>query len=135
MSCSCLNSDSTGTCQSLRSALNATCRLYDANRILPNISLPDQTAQQVLEIMSEKSVQDACTWIDETLRSADIGTSGLPSDVQCSNASTLGNICGQWKEFTSIMRIESKVDLLGPSLISESTWLKTHRVVDRAQGC
>ena len=123
VSCSCLNSNSTETCQKLQSALNVTCRLYDANRILPNISLPDDTAQEVLEIMSEKSVQDACIWTNETLHSND--SPGLPSNVDCSDVSTLGGVCSQWNEFTSIMKIESKVDLLRPT-IDEDEWFGRH---------
>ena len=135
VSCSCLNSDSTGACQTLRSALNTTCRLYDANRILPNVSLHNQTAQEVLNVLSEKSTEDACKWVNETLGSAEIGSSGLPSSVQCSNVSTLSGICSQWNEFVSIMTIASKVDRLGPTPITETKWLKRHSGVSRSEIC
>ena len=128
VSCSCLNRNPTGVqCEAprVRIALNATCRLYDANRILPNISLPDSTSQQILEIMSNKSVQDACTWINETL------PFGLPSDVDCSDVSTLDGICNQWNEFSSILRIKSKVDRLNPS-IDESEWFQGHPDLNRS---
>lgn len=128
--CSCLNSDSTGSCKTLRTALSTTCRLYEANQILPNISLPDQTTQQVLEVMSEKSVQDACIWVNQTL--TEIGSSGLPSDVSCSSVSSLSGVCSQWSEFKSILTIQSKVQLLNPSPISEEDWFSEHTDLNSA---
>ena len=136
VSCSCLNSSSTENCQKFQSALSATCRLYEANKILPNINLPDNTTQQVLEIMSEKGVQDACIWVNETLRQVN-PQAGLPSEVVCSNVSTLDSLCSQWSEVTSIMRIEAKVDLLGAS-IEEDKWFESHNDLTRAElysGC
>lgn len=128
--CLCLNSDSTGPCKTLQTALNTTCRLYEANQILPNISLPDQTTQQVLEVMSEKSVQDACIWVNQTL--TEIGSSGLPSDVSCSSVSSLSGVCSQWSEFKSILTIQSKVQLLNPSPISEEDWFSEHTDLNSA---
>ena len=135
VSCSCLNSDSTGACQTLRSALNTTCRLYEANSVLSSISLPNQTAKQVLNVMSERSIEDACIWLNETLRSAGIGSSGLPSSVQCSSVSTLSGVCSQWSEFVSIMKIGSKVDRLGASPISEKNWFKRHLIYGSPERC
>lgn len=63
--------------------------------------------------------------MNETLRSAG-SSSGLPSNVQCSDVTTLGGLCSQWSEFTSILRIESKVDALNPTPISEDSWLNEH---------
>jgi hypothetical protein len=113
-------------CQTLQTALKTTCRLYDANSLLPNISLPDQTAQQVLEIMSTKSVQDACIWVNESL------PSGFPSEsgVDCSDVSSLGGLCSQWSEYTSILRIEEKVQRLNPS-VNEDSWFTKHPDLNR----
>ena len=122
MSYSCLN-DSDGNCEVLRSALNVTCRLYEANTILPKINLPNPTDQDVLQIMSEKSLADSCTWVNETLTNI-MGSSGLPSGVQCSNVSSLAGVCSQWSDSVAIMRIESKVDRLNPMILNETTWLK-----------
>ena len=130
VSCSCLNNDTTEHCQTLQSALNTTCRLYEANKILPNINLTDDTAQRVLEIMSEKGVQDACIWVNKTLREID-SQARLPDDVDCSDVSTLGGVCSQWSEFTAIMRIESKVDLLGSITIDEDKWFSRHTDLNR----
>lgn len=131
VSSSCLDSDSTGACQTIRTALNTTCRLYEANRILPNISLPDQTAQQVLQLMSNKSVQDACSWMNANL------PAGFPSNsgIDCSIVSSLGGVCSQWREYVSIVVIESKVDRLGPTPISETSWRKRHCSLGRSELC
>jgi hypothetical protein len=85
----------------------------------------------VLEIMSNKSVQDACRWMNENL------PSGFPSEsgVDCSNVASLGGLCSQWSEYISIMAIESKVDRLGPTPISETSWLKKHCSLGRSELC
>ena len=85
--------------------------------------------------MSEKSVEDACNWVNETLSSAEIGSSGLPSSVQCSNVSTLSGICSQWDEFASITTIESKVDRLGSIDINQSKWLDAHNLTEMVDIC
>lgn len=74
--------------------------------------------------MLEKSVQDACIWVNETLRAIDL-QSRLPSEVDCSSVSTLGGVCRLWSEFASILKIESKVDLLSPS-VNETKWFMGH---------
>ena len=122
-----LDSEPAESHETLQTALNVTCRLYEANRIIPNINLPDETTQEVLQVMSEKSVQDACMWLNETLTSQ-IGSSGLPSDVDCSSVSSLSGICGQWSEYKSILTIESKVNLLKPSPIDKEVWLSGHNL-------
>ena len=133
------DSEPTGPRKTLQTALNVTCRLYEANRIIPNINLPEQTTQEVLQVMSEKGVQDACIWLNETLTSPEIGSSGLPSDVNCSNVSSLSGICSQWSEYKSILTIESKVELLNPSPISDDEWFSGHTDLDsadyRRSGC
>ena len=126
VSYSCLDSDG-GNCGVLRSALGVTCRLYEANTILPKINLPNPTDQDVLQIMSEKSLADSCTWVNETLTNI-AGSSGLPSGVQCSNVSSLAGVCSQWSDSVAIMRIESKVDRLNPMILNETTWLNDKKI-------
>lgn len=90
----------------LQEALNTTCKLHESKNTLASITLDDQIAYQILSEMSEKSLEDACTWTTTTL--ANIGSSYA---VECSNSS-LTNLCSQWNDVVGIKDIEKKVEIL-----------------------
>lgn len=102
----------------LQQALKTTCKLHEARNTLDMITLDNQTAYNVLLIMSEKSLEDACSWTNTTLRKV-----GSSHDIECSNSS-LADLCSQWNNVVSIKGVENKVDKLEvtPS-INESSWI------------
>ena len=100
----------------LREALNTTCKLHEANNTLAKITIEDQTDYDILRIMSEKSLEDACEWVSSTLNT------GFNSSyrVHCDNSS-LTDLCSQWNDVIAIQRVEDKVDILRNAYSDSST--------------
>lgn len=90
----------------IQEALNTTCKLYEARNTLSRITLDNFTAYNVLVIMSEKSLEDACSWTSAALRNVSSNY-----DIECSNSS-LTDLCSQWNNVVSIKVVENKVDKL-----------------------